>query len=280
MAKKAVFGSKRHGYNAMQKKQQRRATAMQKTGSAMGWFFRCGIFFVIALAGFVYGLQQGEKNWKNMNPFQGNILKNIEVSGNYMLAREEVIMLSLLDSGMQMDSIVEDSIKEKLQADSRILEAKVEKKFPSKVLLEINEARPLMSAYESGRWVVYSEKGSVLPLSRKTAYQLPVITAKTKNERMLCASFLRKLYEMDSLLFKKISQVSVSHEEQGIEVFFNDVSYKTLFALDSSWNADTFAGYRQMVKNFDENLSETSILDMRFSGFAFIRKKETRRKNG
>lgn len=280
MAKKAVFGSKRHGYNATQKKRQRRATALKKTGSLMGWFFSNGIFFVVALAGFVYGFQQGNKNISDINPFQGDILKNVEVSGNNMLTREDLISIASLDSGMLMDSVIEDSVYERLEENCWISEANLEKKFPSKIVLEVKEATPVMSAYEAGRWVVYSEKGKVLPLSRNTAYSLPVLSATTKEERLLCGAFLNKVLELDNGLFQKISQISVSEEERAIEVFFNDVHFRTLFGMDSIWNAETFIQYREMVKNFGENLSETNILDMRFPGFAFIKKNEKRRNNG
>ena len=280
MAKKAVFGSKRHGYNAMQKKKQRRATAMHKAGHLLGWFWHSGIFIVVAVAGFVYGFQQGEKNIFELNPLQGNILKNVEVSGNKMLTKEDLISLAALDSGKAMDSLFEDSIRNVLMQENWISEVHVQKKFPSKIILEVKESIPLMSAYEAGRWVVYSEKGKVLPLSMKTAYRLPVLLAAKKEERLLCGAFLKILLENDKSLFEKVSQISYSAEEKGIEVFFNNVSFKTLFSQDSVWNSRTFMDYRQMVDNFTVELSETNLLDMRFPGFAFVKKMEKRRKNG
>lgn len=270
----------RMGYNRRQRIRKRVEKVRHALYLCWRWTYRRGILYALALGGLGFGIQQGRNQLPELNPLHWKNLKTIEVEGNRMLTFEDIVSTAELDSGMFMDSISESRIQEKLLGEAWISSVKVAKKFPSTVTIEVQESKPVMSSFEAGRWVVYSENGAVLPLSTMSAYKYPVVSVSTREEREVCAKFLFVMQKSDPALYGKVSQVAVSAMEQGIEVFFSDVRFKVLFSMDGEWEDRVFKEYRKMVRSYSEDLKNADVLDLRFGNFAYLRSLGYRRKNG
>lgn len=268
----------------MRRKRERRKRALafvcRSVKSSVRWLLRRGVFILIAVLGILYGVQQSYDKLPELNPLRWKDLKNVEISGNKMLTREDVIASAGLEIGMKMDSVFEDSVAAKLLEEPWVSSVKVRKVFPAKVEVEIVESEALMSAFEAGNWIVYSEKGKILPLSTRSAYSLPVTLAHTREGRIICAEFLHSMKAHAPALYNKVSQVSFESKEGGIEVFFSNVNFKTLFPASGGWNAETFSGFLRMEHLFPAELNEAAYLDLRFNGFAYIKGLGKRKKNG
>lgn len=276
--------NRRCGQNAMRRKQERRKRALafvcRTVKSSVRWFLRRGVFILIAILGILYGVQQSYDKLPEINPLRWKDLKNVEISGNKMLTREDVITAAGLEVGMKMDSVFEDSIVARLLGEPWVSSVKVRKVFPAKIAVEIVEAEALMSAFEAGSWIVYSEKGKILPLSTRSAYSLPVTLAHTREGREVCAEFLYAMKALAPDLYNKVSQVSFESKEGGVEVFFSNVKFKTLFPAGGEWKKETFSEFRRMAQLFPAELNEAAYLDLRFNGFAYIKGLGKRKKNG
>lgn len=276
--------NRHRGQNAMRRKRERRKRALafvsRSVKGSVRWFLRRGVFILIALLGILYGAQQSYDKLPELNPLRWKALKNVEISGNKMLTREDVLSLAGLEIGMEMDSVFEGYVEAKLLEEPWVSGVKVAKVFPAKLTIEITESEALMSALEAGSWVVYSEKGKVLPLSTRSAYSLPVTLAHTREGRTICAEFLYAMKEHAPDLYNKVSQVSFESKEGGVEVFFSNVNFKTLFPAGGGWTGETFSEFRRMEQMFPAELNQAKYLDLRFNGFAYIKGLGQRKKNG
>lgn len=265
------------GYNRQQRKLKRIAKIQAFLKLCLRWSYRRGIFYALAIVGIGFGIQQGRNKLPELNPMRWKNLKSVELEGNSMLPFEDVLSIALLDTGMLMDSIDEYAIEARLLEEPWVSSVEISKVFPSKLKMKFQESKPVMSAFEAGRFAVYSETGKMLPLSTKSAYKYPVVSVSTREEREVCAAFLFAMLKLDPVLYAKVSQVSLV--ENGVEVFFSDVRFKTLFSAQGNWTKKVFDEYWKMVRVYSNELTEAEFLDLRFEGFAYVKNVEKRRKN-
>lgn len=137
----------------------------------------------------------------------------------------------------------------------------------------------MLSVLEGGKATIYSEKGAALPFSVATAMRLPVLETSSLDQVKKIAEFLGTMKSIDNNLYEKVSQVSWSEEHKGIEVFFKDVGFKTLFP-SSDWTKDVFVLYESIENGFTKDLRCAGVVDMRFHGFAYVRNYDKRCVNG
>lgn len=270
----------RIGYNRRQRILKRIAKVQHAFYMLWRWTYRRGIFYAVALFGLGFGIEQGRDQLPELNPLRWKNVKTFEVSGNNMVTFEDVLRIAVLDTGMLLKDINVEQVKERLLAEPWISSVTTSEKFPSTFRIDIQESTPIMSSLDAGRWVVYSERGVVLPLSTQSAYAYPIVDVSTRESREVCARFLFTMLKEAPELYKKVSLVTVAPEERAVEVFFNDVRFKTLFLMDGGWSKNVFAQYHKMMRNYSESMVDVSVLDLRFEGFAYLRNLGSRRKNG
>ena len=260
----------RCGYNKQKRRLERKENRRKKIRSVLHWFLYRGIFLFVAVAGLIVGLKMNENKLPELNPFRWNQLKSIEISGNKRLSADDILNIIEIDSGMILKNINLQNTTEKLLKEAWIQSAQVSFSFPSTLKIELNESKPIMSAFEAGHWTVYSSEGKVLPMSVNSAYQFPVLSAKNTEERLLAGIFLKTLKDADERLYHKVSQIEIIDDKNAIEIFFNGDNFKTYFAMDRQWNEELFNEYWTMKNLFVRDLQNAKILDLRFPGFAYI----------
>jgi len=277
--KTTFFKGRRIGYNEEKRKRARAQKVKSTVGGTFRWFKRRGWIVCLLL------VVLGTVAWMNrfylqrLNPMELRHLQYIDIEGNRMLSWEDVVQNAQVEPGMLMSEVVEDSVTKSLLQMPLIHSVEVEKHFPSSMVIKVKEASPLFSAFDGGKATVYSERGMVLPMSMMTAFHLPVVESKSEEDIKTVAAFLYAMRNVAPELYEKVSQVSWDEVNKGFEVFFKDVGHKVLFP-ENGWNGDLFALYEMVKAGFPQDLRCAGEVDMRYSGFAYVRNFDKRCVNG
>lgn len=276
---KTTWRGKRIGVNASKRKEARANKVKRVFAGPFRWLKRRGWILGIVLVVLGFGIWQGRFYLQHFNPMELRHLQYINIEGNRMLSIEDIIQAAGVELGMLMSEVNDDSVKKSLLQLPLIHSVDVKSSFPSSLHIMVQESLPVVSLLEGGKGVVYSERGLPLPMSMTTALRLPVIDKASIDSVGVIARFLNDMRNNDEKLYNKVSQVVWSKEDKAIEVYFRDVEYKVLFP-HSGWNKESFTLYEILRNGLSKDVYCAGEIDMRYAGYAYVRKYDKRCVNG
>lgn len=277
--RKTTLLGRRMGYNELKRKQERVRKVKDGVSSAWHWFKRRGWIFAIILVVLAVLAIHNRFYLQHFNPLELRHLQYVEIEGNRMLSWEDVMQGAQVETGMLMSELNADSVEASLMQLPMILSAKVEKKFPSSLYIKLHETSPVLTVLSEGRATIYSEKGYPLPYSVATAMRLPVMDMAAMEHVKAVTQFLVEMRKYDAELYNRVSQVTWSTEDECMKVYFRDVGFTALFR-DLKSNKDQFTLYKSLENGFVKDLLCAGEVDMRYSGFAYVRNYDKRCVNG
>lgn len=276
---KTTWSGRRIGFNERKQKDARNQKVKSGVASAFHWFKHRGWIILVAVVALSAVVWNQRFYLQRFNPLELRHLQYVDIEGNRMLSWEDVMQNAQIETGMLMSELDADSVAEALSQTPLIHSVTVEKKFPSSLYIKLQEASPMLSVLDGGKATIYSEKGAALPFSVATAMRLPVLETASVGHVKIVAEFLDAMKNVNSDLYEKVSQVSWSEEDRGIEVYFKDVGFRTIFPA-SDWTKDVFVLYESLGNGFTKDLRCAGVVDMRFHGFAYVRNYDKRCVNG
>lgn len=276
---KTTFLGRRIGTNERLRKQERVRKLKSGVSSVWHWFKRRGWIFTIILVVLAVLAIHNRFYLQHFNPLELRHLQYVEIEGNRMLSWEDVMQGAQVETGMLMSELNADSVEASLMQLPMILSAKVEKKFPSSLYIKLHETSPVLTVLSEGRATIYSEKGYPLPFSVATAMRLPVMDVTAMEHVKSVTQFLVEMRSFDAELYNRVSQVSWSSADDCMKVYFRDVGFTALFK-DLKSNKDQFTLYKSLENGFAKDLLCAGEVDMRYSGFAYVRNYDKRCVNG
>lgn len=276
---KTTFLGRRIGTNERLRKQERVRKLKNGVSSVWHWFKRRGWIFTIILVVLAVLAFHNRFYLQHFNPLELRHLQYVEIEGNRMLSWEDVMQGAQVETGMLMSELNADSVEASLMQLPMILSAKVEKKFPSSLYIKLHETSPVLTVLSEGRATIYSEKGNPLPYSVATAMRLPVMDVTAMEHVKSVTQFLVEMRSYDAELYNRVSQVSWSSADDCMKVYFRDVGFTALFK-DLKTNKDQFTLYKSLENGFAKDLLCAGEVDMRYSGFAYVRNYDKRCVNG
>ena len=258
----------RVGYNEIKRMNAHREKRKQNLAKIGNWLAKKGwkIFLVIAVL--AVAVWQGWFWIRKFNPAELRKLKTIDITGNRIPTREEILQTAGLETGMPMSSIQADSVRARLLSLPLLQDVTIDVGLFWKVTIEVKETSPIMATLDKGIWKAYSERGMVLPIAGSAGLELPVATIGRNREIKQLAAFLQKMRVADESLYSEVSQVRVNEKDRAIEVYFTNVRFKVLFPLENA-TEKSFAHYRLLVDGLSQKMSLVKSLDLRFEGFAY-----------
>ena len=277
--RKTTLLGRRMGYNELKRKQERVRKVKDGVSSVWHWFKRRGWIFSIILVVLAVLAIHNRFYLQHFNPLELRHLQYVEIEGNRMLSWEDVMQGAQVETGMLMSELNADSVEASLMQLPMILSAKVEKKFPSSLYIKLHETSPVLTVLSEGRATIYSEKGYPLPYSVATAMRLPVMDMAAMEYVKAVTQFLVEMRKYDAELYNRVSQVTWSTEDECMKVYFRDVGFTALFR-DLKSNKDQFTLYKSLENGFAKDLLCAGEVDMRYSGFAYVRNYDKRCVNG
>ena len=277
--RKTTLLGRRMGYNEMMRKQERVRKVKSGVSSVWHWFKRRGWILTIVLVVLAVLAIHNRFYLQHFNPLELRHLQYVEIEGNRMLSWEDVMQGAQVETGMLMSELNADSVEASLMQLPMILSAKVEKKFPSSLYIKLHETSPVLTVLSEGRATIYSEKGYPLPYSVATAMRLPVMDVAAMEHVKSVTQFLVEMRSYDAELYNRVSQVTWSTPDDCMKVYFRDVGFTALFK-DMKSNKDQFTLYKSLENGFAKDLLCAGEVDMRYSGFAYVRNYDKRCVNG
>lgn len=105
-------------------------------------------------------------------------ISTILVEGNDKLSDEKVISLSSIELHTNMFTLNKSQIKSKLKESSYIEDAKISRKFPSTIVININERIPTYMLQFADSYVYINNQGYMLEISNEKI-EVPILTGFT-----------------------------------------------------------------------------------------------------
>lgn len=171
-------------------------------------------------------------------------ISNIYVSGNSYLSDQDIIEIAKIDKYPRTLFNSSFDIKRRLVSSNYIESVKVNKKFLTKVYIEVIENKPLF----------YSEilKKTVLKdgclVSDK--FNVPILTTDVSKD--IYDEFLEKFSKIDSVVFDNISEVSYTPRDVDKELFMLTMNDGNYISVNLN-RFDTVNKYFDMVIKFNNH---------------------------
>jgi cell division protein FtsQ len=268
----------RQGVNARRKQEHRKASRNERMTGATRWVVRKGfklalIPLLVVLVGWLAWVGIQKMEFRKMV-----VLKHVVIEGNHLLSWDEVLGRAKVEMGTPMLDLRLDSIKLSLEKLDLIHKVSVERSFPSTLKVRIVEAEPLFMVSGEDGWVVFSDKGTRIPMRQDLGFQLPVVTLSQGQNMSIAVNLLRQMRNEEPVLFSLVSQVVVENAKWS-EVYFRNVKSKALFSNVGA-RENVFHQYRLLTQSLGAQIQSASIIDMRFPGFAIASPVERENENG
>lgn len=221
------------------------------------------------------------KNWlKTSAAFN---VEKIEIRGNNILTREEILALANLKTPQRIFDIDLAAMEKRIQRHPFVKEVSVVRSFPATLKIYVIEREPIVSLSSSKELLYLDSHGYLLPHLSEKYYDLPIITGTQKpkvglgeqinSERILQAiRFLRVIKATEPSLFSKISEINLASSKgmilyitgNKIPIIFGQNEYRTKVQY-----LKAILNHIQSQGNWDNIVS----IDLRFKGQVVVKGK-------
>jgi len=259
----------RMGVNERKALEERRATRNERIVKAKHWAFRRGwkVLGILMLAGAVlYGAQLALTHVK---ADRWIVLSKVELTGNQILTWEEILATGGVEIGMPMWGMPVDSIEARIAKMDIVRQVEVKRSFPSSIEINVVEVDALLTVYDRRGVSVISDKGTKIPHRDGQAWQTPILVDVNAKQVERAVRLLKEMKEKEPWLYFQVSQVNFPQGMDGVEVFLRNAAHKVWFGKKPG--AKEFRNYRILVRTMRQDLTNVSLIDMRFSGMAVAR---------
>lgn len=215
-------------------------------------------------------------------------VQKIIVTGNSLLDTADVLSTAKIDSAENIWDTDLEKIQERLLELPQVRTVDVSRMFPSRLLININERKPVALVISNGLWGV-DQDGYLLPRYRfEVGMDFPVITglnvkeqipgSKIENAKIVVlAEFLGELQVSGPVVYHLISEVTMNDTygvkaitvEKNIPIYFGkDNLLRKCKKLNATWE----------YLASEDKLDEILYLDLRFDD-QVIAKQKTKSRN-
>jgi len=158
-------------------------------------------------------------------------------------------------------------------ANEKVIKADLDFDFPDQLKIVLNDIKPLALVRSNGKFFVLDERGYISEFdNRPTSFNFPIITgagncrlfAPVKNDRLhLLSVQLKQLCTENNDFYLAISSIDLSSSEYTIIKMDGLKPFLKMYAGDLLINMDYL---RTFLLEFNPDLSQTKLLDMRLTG--------------
>jgi cell division protein FtsQ len=209
-------------------------------------------------------------------------LKEITVKGNKTVSDEEIVKLGKIKLGRNINTLNLKRVQMRLLQDGRIKKVSLARKFPNRVLIEIEEPKPvflvnldyLYGLTDKGEVLLLKDSSSCLGVPLVTGFSLSSFRLNRKLKDQKIAKLLelyKALRKLNPHFFELLSEIDVS-DPNNFVLFLVSSGTKILLGMGD---------YEKKLKRFfqiygKENIWENlESIDLRFQGEVFLKAKES-----
>lgn len=197
------------------------------------------------------------------------LLSKFEIDGVDRLNREDILDAIPYEMGTALSSINDSLVAAELEQLDWVRHAVVITGMVNTMKIKVKEAKPLAYRFNENKWEVLSDKGEVLSGRPVRLSKLPIVNANSENVYKKIVRVLDLVYNKNLFFFGEISQV-IEIDENQLEIFLSNKDYKLLVDCNR-FTTDTITNYKLLVSSYPEKLKEAKLIDLRYSGFAYVR---------
>ena len=150
---------------------------------------------------------------------------------------------------------------------------KISKRYPSRLIVKIEEKKPIFMIYENSQWYGMLETGKMLPWSVDLVSlgRLPVVEKIKKldaAEIQLFISFLMNL-QQEQMIYSRISQIVIKSSAQ-INIWLNEYPIWFVVSLHAKPQRVTML-WKEMLKKEIDFFKNYRYLDLRVTNYGYLR---------
>lgn len=203
-------------------------------------------------------------------------IQEIQVVGNHQLGVEQIITASGVEKEQNIFLIPGREVVNRLMNYVRIKGVKLERVFPSTLVIRVNERTGLaLFPVEEGKWIEVSRDGLILEVYQDNLPKLPQmegIELHIKGKHVIMTEELEHaLTLLKTLVTLQEKMTQVSYREQDIQIqLTNGIQVYIGRAADPGQKGELLL---LILANQQDQLSKIKHVDLRFDGKPVIRKK-------
>ncbi len=236
-----------------------------KTLHFRGHFTKTGMFISsLALLLFLGLLGYGKIQTKLQADPKCNLTK-IEITGLNYLSQQEVLNLTRIPAGSNIFSLRLKDIEGKIAVNPLVKSVKVERKWPSELVINIEEKKLLARLKDNNQFYLVDSQGQVIKDNLSALTHLPVITGLTSSDTRLpeLVLFLQKFRKLDKDIFTRIAGLIWS-PETGLIAQLSDGPQLFWGEMDGEKLPEKLALLRLVTRDMQDKGITSQYIDLRF----------------
>lgn len=204
------------------------------------------------------------------------VLKNIQVEGNHLVERQEILKLAALRSGSRLFQIPTAEISNKILKNPYFKGVSLTRSLPSTLIISVQEREPVAYLIDQKIYMI-DEYGKILQTKPGTTVShLPLITglsvkALLKNRKPLFSALnlISLMREIDSDLFQFVSEIHIDsklppclyliHGGARVEVGSRQL-HQRIFVLSNFIKNSSVFGQLENIKRIDLSFKDRVII--------------------
>ncbi len=206
-------------------------------------------------------------------------IKDIEIIGNKNAPRVELLSLFKIDTTQSLFEIDLKAIADKIKTHPFVHEAKVSRKLPNNIVVQIIEKQPL-ALVNGGKLALVDQHGDFLPeLKMFDTVDFPIISniapVEPNNRKlMLVLNFLYAIKDQDFSLYSQISEISFSDK---IGIYFYLIEGSTHVIVGNEGFVEKAVKLTQVMKMINQTtqFSQVKYFDLRFKNQVIVKEFNT-----
>jgi cell division protein FtsQ len=234
----------------------------------------------------------GVMGWRAFQNHGFLALREVEVSGNSLVSKADILEKAGLELGVKLPSIPVAAVEASLRTLPGVGEVEVRRMFPSRIEIRVREKEPVAMGRARG-WYGLAPDGSRIAGIDWGQSDLPVVegfAALDSSSRAALGGFLAGAKRSYPDLYANFSQLSLRRPD-GLEIVMRDGRLKVLLALDpralEAGSARAAAGkktsrdankslnslefLRALIAQQGAELVDGGTVDLRVEGYAYVR---------
>jgi cell division protein FtsQ len=234
----------------------------------------------------------GVLGWRAFQSHGFLALREVEVSGNSLVSKADILEKAGLELGVKLPSIPVAAVEASLRSLPGVGQVEVRRMFPSRIEIRIHEKVPVAMGRARG-WYGLAPDGSRIAGIDWGQSDLPVVegfASLDSSSRAALGGFLEGAKRLYPDLYANFSQLSLRGPD-GLEIVMRDGKLKVLLGLDpraleaeaaraaggkatsreANKSLNSLEFLRALIAQQGAALDEGGTVDLRVEGYAYVR---------
>ncbi len=192
-------------------------------------------------------------------------LTGIEIRNLKYLSQHEILRLANIPNGVNIFSLSVQDIEASIETNLLVKKAQVERKWPSKLVISVQERKPIAKINDKGQEYLLDGEEQLIKNPLKTPISLPLLSGLSLQDNRLptVVNFLLSLQKQGEAIFPQIASFTMDAAKglivqlsNGLTVYWGE--------LDTSQIAENISRWQQVQDDLNNKGISLQYIDLRF----------------